>query len=95
MNIPNLGKYASVCDLPYTSQKITYHRGYGNIVVHEVRGDNSVNTTINKFNRIEPLQMPFGDHLPKNPAGANGVGAGYLMSNPETTIAWNDKRFFE
>ena len=90
MNIPNLGKYASVCDLPYTTQKITYHRGYGNIVVHEVRGDNSVNTSISKYNRIEPLQMPFGQHLPKQLSGDN-----YLMPNPETTIAWNDKPFFQ
>jgi hypothetical protein len=91
MNLTNLGKYASVCDMPYTSQKITYHRGYGNIVVHEVRGDNSVVTNITKFNRIDPLQMPFGLHAPK-PVAANG---NYEMSNPETTIAWADKRFFE
>ena len=88
MDTPNLGKYASVCDLPYTTQKITYHRGYGNIVVHEVKGDNTVNTSITKFNRIDPLQMPFGIHSPKK----NG---NYEMSNPETTIAWADKRFFE
>lgn len=90
MNIPNLGKYASVCDLPYTTQKITYHRGYGNIIVHEVRGDNSINTTITKYNRIEPLQMPFGQHLPKTNPSDN-----YSMPNSETTIAWNDKRFFD
>ena len=90
MNTPNLGKYASVCDLPYTTQKITYHRGYGNIVVHEVRGDNSVSTKITKFNRIDPLQMPFGTHLPKPSSSGN-----FEMSTPETTIAWADKRFFE
>lgn len=88
MNTPNLGKYASVCDLPYTTQKITYHRGYGNIVVHEVKGDNSVSTNITKFNRIDPLQMPFGLHSPK---GTDN----YEMPTPETTIAWADKRFFE
>jgi len=90
MNIPSLGKYASVCDLPYTTQKITYHRGYGNIVVHEVKGDNSVSTNISKYNRIDPLQMPFGMHAPKPISGSN-----YEMPNPETTIAWADKRFFE
>ena len=90
MNTPNLGKYASVCDLPYTTQKITYHRGYGNILVHEVKGDNSVTTNITKYNRIDPLQMPFATHLP-NTASGNG----YQMFNPETTIAWADKRFFE
>jgi len=89
MNTPNLGKYASVCDLPYTTQKITYHRGYGNIVVHEVKGDNSVSTNIIKYNRIEPLQMPFANHLPTTADGK------YVMFNPETTIAWADKRFYE
>ncbi len=90
MNIPSLGKYASVCDLPYTTQKITYHRGYGNIVVHDVKGDNSVSTNITKYNRIDPLQMPFGMHAPKPIVGSN-----YEMPNPETSIAWADKRFFE
>jgi hypothetical protein len=88
MNIQNIGKYASVCDLPFTTQKINYHRGYGNIVIHEVRGDNSVSTNITKFNRIDPLSSPFGDALPKKIEGSN-----YQMANPETTIAWNDKRF--
>jgi hypothetical protein len=90
MNIPNLGKYASVTDLPYTTQKINYHRGYGNIVIHEVKGDNSVSTNITKFNRIDPLQLPFATHLPSAVEGNT-----YQMSNPETTIAWADKRFFE
>ena len=90
MNIANLGKYASVCDLPYTTQKINYNRGYGNIVIHEVKGDNSVTTNITKFNRIEPLQTPFASHLPNAVAGNS-----YQMFNPETTIAWADKRFFE
>lgn len=90
MNISSIGKYASVCDLPFTTQKITYNRGYGNIVVHEVKGDNSVNTNIIKYNRIEPLQTPFANHLP-GPIAGNP----YQMFNPETTIAWADKRFFE
>lgn len=90
MNIPNLGKYASVCDLPYTTQKINYNRGYGNIVIHEVKGDNSVTTNITKYNRIDPLQMPFGEHGPKPVVGSN-----YLMSNSETTIAWADKSFYK
>jgi len=90
MNIPNLGKYASVCDMPYTTQKINYNRGYGNIVIHEVKGDNTVSTNIVKYNRIEPLQMPFANHLPSPVAGNL-----YQMFNPETTIAWAEKRFFE
>ena len=89
MNIPNLGKYASVCDLPFTTQKINYHRGYGNVVIHEVKGDNSVNTSISKYNRIDPLNLPFGNSRPpKN-------GNSYEMPNSETTIAWNNKRFFD
>jgi len=90
MNIPNIGKYASVCDLPYTTQKLNYHRGYGNIVIHDVKGDNSVTTTITKFNRIDPLKIPFGENLPKPIVGNN-----YQMSNSETTIAWADKSFYK
>jgi len=89
MNIPSLGKYASVCDMPYTTQKITYWRGYGNIVVHEVRGDNSISTSISKYNRIEPLKQPFGLHTPQAQNDST-----YTMFNPETTIAWNDKSFY-
>lgn len=88
MNIPNLGKYASVGDLQFTPQKINYHRGYGNIVIHEVNGKNDVSTHISKFNRIEPLVGPFGEHLP--PPRVNDK---YQMSNPETTIAWADRNF--
>ena len=90
MNIPNIGKYASVCDLPYTTQKLNYHRGYGNIVIHDVKGDNSVTTNITKYNRIDPLQMPFGEHVPNSVIGNN-----YKMSNSETTIAWADKSFYK
>jgi hypothetical protein len=53
-----------------------------------VRGDNSVSTAITKYNRIDPLQMPFGQHTPK-PVN------GYEMPNSETSIAWADKRFWE
>jgi hypothetical protein len=90
MNVQNIGKYASVCDLPYTTQKINYHRGYGNIVIHDVRGDNTVSTNITKFNRIDPLTMPFGEHVPKIVEGSK-----YQMSSPETTIAWADKSFYK
>ena len=90
MNVQNIGKYASVCDLPYTTQKINYHRGYGNIVIHDVYGDNSVTTNITKFNRIEPLTMPFGEHVPKTIEGKT-----FHMSNSETTIAWADKPFYK
>jgi hypothetical protein len=90
MNSSSIGKYANVSDLPYTPQKINYHRGYGNIIVHEIKGDNSISTNITKFNRIDPLQMPFANHLPGQVNGST-----YQMFNPETTIAWADKRFFE
>jgi len=58
MNVQNIGKYTSVCDLPYSTQKINYHRRFDNIVIHDVRDDNSVSTNITKFNRIDPLNMP-------------------------------------
>ena len=90
MNIPSIGKYASVCDLPFTAQKINYNRGYGNIVIHELRGDNTVSTNITKYNRIDPLKGGLVNSLPKAVNGSN-----YQMFNPETTIAWANKRFFE
>jgi len=90
MNIQNIGKYASVGDLPFTPQKINYNRGYGNIIIHEVKGDNSITTNVVKYNRIDPLQMPFANHLPSVVQGGT-----YQMFNPETTIAWADKRFNE
>jgi hypothetical protein len=90
MNIPNIGKYASVCDLPYTTQKLNYHRGYGNIVIHDVKGDNSVTTNITKFNRIDPLKLPFGEDYPKAVEGSN-----YIMANSESTIAWADTSFYK
>lgn len=76
-----LGKYASVCDMPYTTQKLTYHRGYGNLVIHEIKGDNTVSTSITKINRIEPLNSNFGKPYEH-------------QISPETSIAWADKRFF-
>ena len=78
----SFGKYASVCDMPYTAHKISYHRGYGNIVIHDVRKDNTVNTTITKYNRIEPLNGKFISPLQH-------------QISTETNIAWADKRFFE
>jgi hypothetical protein len=88
MNMPNLGKYASVGNLPFTTQKLNYHRGYGNIVVHDVDGKNNVTTHISKFNRIEPLTAPFGEHLPP----ARGPNP-YQMFNSETSIAWATNNF--
>ena len=88
MNTPNIGKYASVGDLPYTTQTINYNRGYGNIVIHEVKANNAISTNITKFNRIEPLSLPFGTHLPIAITNSK-----YEMFNPQTNIAWADKRF--
>lgn len=90
MNIPNLGKYASVGDLKISPQKINYHRGYGNILVHTVASNNDVTTEVSKFNRIEPLKLPFGKHLPPQ----RGIDK-YQMFNSETTLAWTDKPFFQ
>lgn len=90
MNIPNLGKYASVGDLKIEPQRINYHRGYGNILVHTVAPNNDVATQVSKFNRIEPLKLPFGEHLPLQKSMD-----GYQMFNPQTTLAWSNRSFFQ
>jgi hypothetical protein len=61
--IPNNGKYAAVDDLPYTGQKFTYHRGYGNLVVHQTLPAGQLETSIVQLNRIQPLAN-MGSHLP-------------------------------
>ena len=61
----NNGKYASVSDMPYTGQKFTYHRGYGNLVVHQTLPEGKLNTSLSSYNRIQPLAN-FGSHLPTN-----------------------------
>ena len=67
--------------MPYTTQKLTYHRGYGNLVIHEIKGDNTVSTSITKINRIEPLNSEFAKPYEH-------------QISTETNIAWADKRFF-
>ena len=57
----NIGNLASVEGLPFTERKITYNRGFGNVVVVHDKPNNEVATTITPFNRLQPLPGKFGD----------------------------------
>ena len=82
MDNPNIGQYASVVGLEQTPKRITYKRGYGNIVTTTISA-NKLDSTATPFNRIQPLCGQFGNHLPLT------ADPGYIMTNPQTTIAWD------
>jgi len=82
MDTPSLGNYASVEDLPYTERKMTFNRGYGNIVVVTEGSDNKVNTKSVPYNRLQPLVAPFGDHAPVT------ADPEFKLVNPQTNLAW-------
>ena len=83
--IPNNGKYASVDDLSYTGQKFTYHRGYGNIIVHQTLPEMKLETGISQYNRIQPL-TGMGSHLPEKAPET------MKSADPETYVgAWDLK----
>lgn len=80
----NIGNLASVEDLPFTERKITYNRGFGNVVVVHDKPNNEVATTITPFNRLQPLQGKFGDHSPRT------ADPEFRLLNPQTNIAWDN-----
>jgi hypothetical protein len=80
----NTGQYASVESLPFTERKITYNRGFGNVVVVHDKPNNQVATTITPFNRIQPLTGKFGDHAPRT------ADPEFRLLNPQTNIAWDN-----
>lgn len=86
MDIPNLGQFASVEDMPFTERKITYNRGYGNIVVISEKDDKKVTTTATAFNRLQPLTTPFGNHAPAT------ADKEFKMLNSQTNIAWTNNQ---
>lgn len=81
-DIENLGNYASVTDLPFTERKISYNRGYGNVVMIKENKDKIVTSAV-PFNRLQPLLMPFGNHAPST------ADPKFTMLNPQTNIAWD------
>ena len=83
MDLQNLGNYASALDLQQTPRRITYRRGFGNVVSSTLmNGDISSKAT--PYNRLQPASGPFGDH---NPLTADTY---FKMLNPQTNIAWDN-----
>ena len=82
MDTPNIGPYASVVGMEQSTRRISYKRGYGNIVTTTFQAD-KVNTRATPFNRIPPLCGQFGQHAPLT------ADHGFIMLNPQTTIAWD------
>lgn len=82
MDTPSLGNYASVEDLPYTERKMTFNRGYGNIVVVTEDSEKKVKTKTVPYNRLQPLVGPFGDHAPPT------ADSEFKLVNPQTNLAW-------
>ena len=80
----NIGNLASVEGLPFTERKITYNRGFGNVVVVHDKPNNEVATTITPFNRLQPLPGKFGDHAPRT------ADPEFRLLNPQTNIAWDN-----
>ena len=82
MDTPMLGEYASVEGLPHTERKMTYTRGFGNIIILTEQSDGKVSTKSTPYNRLQPLTGPYGEH---NPAG---VAPELAKLNPQHTLAW-------
>lgn len=81
-DIDNLGNYASTADLKFTERKITYNRGYGNVVMIN-EGREKITTSAAPFNRLQPLILPFGNHAPAT------ADPKFTMLNPQTNLAWD------
>lgn len=83
MNIPNLGPYACVVGMHQTARRITYRRGYGNIVSTTLMED-KLNTKTTPYNRLQPTSGKFGDHAPVT------ADPYFKMLNPQTNLAWDN-----
>jgi hypothetical protein len=83
MELSNLGPYASVLDMEQTPRRITYRRGYGNIVSNTLEGKN-LTTRTTPYNRLQPASGKFGDHNPET------ADAYFKMLNPQTNLAWDN-----
>lgn len=73
----------SAAKIPSTSYKFFNIRGYGNIHAYTIN-DSKLSVTSKPYNKLEPLQAPFGSHLPKK------AEQKYLDANPQITIAWRN-----
>lgn len=82
MDIPNIGPYASVVGETQSPRRLVYRRGYGTIEAN-LLAQNKWATELQKYNRLQPLTTPFGNHMPQT---ADGV----FQLDPQTNIAWDN-----
>ena len=68
--------------MPYTVRKMTYNRGYGNVVVLTESANNKVTTKSVPYNRLQPLTGPFGDHSPTT------ADADFRVLTQQSNLAW-------
>jgi hypothetical protein len=83
MDLPNLGPHASVVGMKQTARRITYRRGYGNVVSTTLMAD-KLNSKTTPYNRIQPASGKFGDHAPVT------ADPYFKMLNPQTNLAWDN-----
>lgn len=83
MEISNLGPYASVAGMEQTPRRLTFRRGYGNVVSTTLAG-NEIKSKATPYNRLQPASGTFGEH---NPVTADPV---FKMLNPQTNLAWDN-----
>jgi len=83
MEQPNLGPYASVVGMQQSARRITYRRGYGNVVSTTLMTD-KLNSKTTPYNRIQPASGKFGDHAPVT------ADPYFKMLNPQTNLAWDN-----
>ncbi len=81
MDLPNIGPYASVVGQAQTPRRLVYRRGYG-VIEANLLAQNKWATELQKYNRLQPLTTPFGNHLPQT---ADGV----FQFEPQTNLAWD------
>lgn len=83
MEQPNLGPHASVVGMQQTARRITYRRGYGNVVSTTLIAD-KLNSKTTPYNRIQPSSGKFGVHEPIT------ADPYFKMLNPQTNLAWDN-----
>jgi hypothetical protein len=82
MDLPNIGPYASVVGEAQSPRRLVYRRGYG-VIEANLLAQNKWATELQKYNRLQPLTNPFGNHMPQT---ADGV----FQTESQTNIAWDN-----
>lgn len=84
MDLPNIGPYVSVVGEAQSPRRLVYRRGYGAIEAN-LLAQNKWSTELQKYNRLQPLTTPFGNHIPS-------TGDGVFQLDPQTPIAWDNNQ---